>query len=197
MGKGGTTRVAIVDVALRVAATEGIEQLTIGSLAREIGMSKSGLYAHFESREELQLEVLKTAVDRFTAQVVLPAFQAPRGEPRVKALFDNWLAWSQAQPGGCLIHSASSELDDRPGPLRDFLEKAHFDLRETIVVAARKASEQGHFRPGLDCEQFAFEFAAIALGFHHASRLLRDRRARDRAELAFQALAERARTPTH
>ncbi len=193
MNKGAGTRDAIVDHALLVAATEGIEQLTIGSLARAVGMSKSGLFAHFKSKEQLQLQVLQEAVARFIAQVVRPALSEPRGEPRVRALMRNWLSWSKRQPGGCLIHSASSELDDRPGPLRDFLDDAHRQLRRTVVVAAQKAIEAGHFRADLDLEQFAFEFSAVALGFHHHARLLRDPDAEARAFRMLDRLIDGAR----
>lgn len=196
MTKGAETRQAIVEHALGVAATLGLESLTIGRLAAALDMSKSGLFAHFKSKEQLQLQVLSEAVDRFVAHVVVPALRAPRGEPRVRALFVRWLDWSKSQPGGCVIHSASSELDDRPGPLRDFLEGAHRELNATIARAARIGSEEGHFASSLDLDQFAFDFTAIALGYHHASRLLRSEAAEPRAHASFEALLDRSRPRT-
>jgi AcrR family transcriptional regulator len=192
MGKGLETRKAILDHALREAAILGLESLTIGNLASALGMSKSGLFAHFRSKQELQIQVLREAVDRFVAQVAVPAIRKPRGRPRVQAFFDRWLDWSRKQPGGCVIHSASSELDDRPGPLRDFLLAAHKQWRNTIRRGARIAIEEGHFRSDLDVDQFAFEFLGIALGFHHASRLLNDTKAPKRARASFAALLDRA-----
>jgi AcrR family transcriptional regulator len=193
MGKGAETRRSIVDHAIGVAATAGLESLTIGTLASDLGMSKSGLFAHFNSKEQLQLGVLQEAVERFVAHVVVPALGKPRGEPRVSAMFDRWIDWAKTQPGGCIIHSASSELDDRPGVLRDFLLGAHRDLRDTVKRAAQLSCAEGHFRAELDLDQFAFEFTAIALGYHHSSRLLRDRAAEKRAHRAFASLVERAR----
>lgn len=193
MRKGARTRKAIVDQALAAAATLGIESLTIGSLASSLGMSKSGLMGHFRSKEQLQIKVLEEGVQRFVARVVVPSLSEDRGEPRVRAMFDNWLAWADSQPGGCVIYNASSELDDRPGPLRDFLQGAHRDWKATIQRAASIAIEEAHFRADLDVEQFAFELSCIALGYHHAARLLDDGDARRRAQRSFDALLERAR----
>jgi AcrR family transcriptional regulator len=194
MRKGLETRKIILEHALGVAAVLGLESLTIGSLASALSMSKSGLFAHFKSKQELQLQVLQEAVERFVVQVVAPAIRKPRGEPRVRAFFDRWLDWSRKQPGGCVIHSASSELDDRPGPLRDFLLAAHQDWRNTIRRGVRVAIEEGHFRSDLDADQFAFEFVGLALGYHHAARLLNDKKALKRARTGFDALLERARS---
>lgn len=194
MSKGATTRQAIISRALNQAGTDGLEGLTIGSLAGALGMSKSGLFAHFRSKEQLQLQVLQEAVQRFIAMVVVPAIKEPRGEARVRALFENWVAWSQAQPGGCLIYASSIELDDKPGVLRDFLEQAHRDLRKTIYRAVDIAVEEGHFRPDLDRKQFAFEFTAIAMGYLHAARMLRDGDARARALMSFERRLVQART---
>lgn len=195
MSKGERTRQAILDQALGVAATLGLESITIGSLASSLGMSKSGLFAHFQSKEQLQIQVLTEAVGRFVDNVVVPALALPRGEPRVRALFARWLDWSREQPGGCVIYAASSELDDRPGPLRDFLEGAHRDWSSTIMRAARISIDEGHFRPDLDVDQFAFELSSIALGYLHAARLLNDFEAHERARRSFEHLLARARNP--
>jgi len=193
MGRGEETRTTIVAHALEVAATDGLDSLTIGRLSSALGMSKSGLFAHFKSKEQLQLQVLQHAVERFVTAVVVPAIKQPRGVARVRALYANWLELAKQQPGGCIIHSASSELDDRPGPLRDFLEQAHRDLRETVERSARICIEEGHFRADLDVRLFAFQFASYALGYQQAARLLRDDSAIDCARASFAELLERAR----
>ncbi|MEO5762114.1 MAG: TetR/AcrR family transcriptional regulator, partial [Vicinamibacteria bacterium] len=118
LSKGETTRAAILDAALATASRVGFEALSIGELAKEVGLSKSGLFAHFTSKEDLQIEVVKKAISKFVELVVTPSLKQPRGEPRVRAMFENWFDWSRASelPGGCLFIAASSELDDRPGP---------------------------------------------------------------------------------
>jgi AcrR family transcriptional regulator len=194
MGKGEQTRERIVDQALRLASRDGLEGLTLGSLAAELELSKSGLFAHFGSKEELQLQVLQEIVTRFKETVVLPAFKAPRGEPRIRAMFENWLKWGKdpSLPGGCPMVAAAVELDDRPGAARDFLVAAKKDLVATLVKSARIAVEAGHFRPDLDCEQFAFELDSLYLGFHHARRLLQDEKAEAKLRAAFEQLLKRA-----
>jgi AcrR family transcriptional regulator len=127
MPKGAATRDRIIDHAFRVATVEGIGGVTLGRLAADVGMSKSGLFAHFRSKEELQLEVLRVAAERFTETVVKPALAAPRGLPRVRAVFERWMTWTadeDCMPGGCLFAAAGVELDDQPGVLRDALADA-------------------------------------------------------------------------
>ncbi len=193
MSKGAQTRELILDQALNLASTLGLEGLSIGGLAKEVGMSKSGLFAHFDSKEDLQLQVLQTAIDRFIAVVVARALRQPRGEPRVRALFENWLRWTQAIPGGCVFVSAANELDDRPGEPRKLLLAAQRDWLEALATAARIAVEEGHFRPDLDVEQFAYELYSVLLGLHHFQRLLRDPGAFDRARASFENLIRNSR----
>lgn len=193
VGKGDDTRAAILDLAVDDASRVGLEGLTIGKLAREAGLSKSGLFAHFGSKEELQLEVLAAGVERFVAQVMAPAFKAPRGRPRIEALFEGWLGWERQLPGGCLFVSLANELDDRPGPLRDRLVAYQRDWIGTLATAARIAVEEGHFRRDLDCEQFAYDFYSIELAYHHFNRLLADPHAERRARQAFADLLTLAR----
>jgi AcrR family transcriptional regulator len=195
MSKGEDTRAAILERALAVTSKLGLEGLSIGSLAQDLGMSKSGLFAHFGSKEDLQLQVLGLAVERFEAAVVQPALALPRGEPRVRGLFDNWLAWAEASylPGGCVFIAAANELDDRPGPLRDRLVEYQRQWLAVLARASRIAQEEGHFRGDLDAEQFAYEAYAVALAYHHFRRLLRDPGARDRARRAFDDLLGGAR----
>jgi AcrR family transcriptional regulator len=197
--KGEQTREAILTHALGLATRIGFEGLSIGRLADDLRMSKSGLFAHFRSKEALQLEILRMAGARMVETIVKPALAAPRGEPRVRALFEGWLAWEQSPslPGGCPFMSASFELDDRPGPVRDFVVQALRDWMDTMAGAARIAVQEGHFRPDLDCEQFAHDCEGISLAFAHTSRLLRDPKARERAATAFEALVRAARAPSY
>ncbi|HEX6901077.1 MAG TPA: TetR/AcrR family transcriptional regulator [Thermoanaerobaculia bacterium] len=190
MGKGAETRERILDQAVRLASRDGLEGLTIGTLSSELGLSKSGLFAHFGSKDELQLQVLQAAVERFEQNVIRPALAAPRGEPRLRALMEHWLTWEDNpdMPGGCLIVAASVEFDDRPGPLRDYLVHSHQRRYDFIVKAARIAIEAGHFRPDLDTDQFAFDVNAVLLGYHYAHRMLRDRKAREHARANFERL---------
>jgi AcrR family transcriptional regulator len=199
MARGDDTRDRIVDRALRLASRDGLEGLSIGGLAGELGLSKSGLFAHFGSKEDLQLAVLREAVARFEGTVIRPAIAAaPRGEPRIRALFERWLAWmaDPAVPGGCVLLAASVELDDREGRPRDYLAGTQRLLLGTMAKAARLAIDAGHFRPDLECEQFAFELYAIMLARGHWQRLLRDPHADTRARSAFETLlsATRARS---
>src|SRR5690242_16674372 len=119
--KGEVTRSAILDRAGAMATEVGLEGLTIGALASDLDMSKSGLFAHFRSKEELQMQVIERQREKFVDEVVRPVLSVPGGEPRVRALFERWLAWRGSQPGGCFFANASFELDDRPGPVRDRL----------------------------------------------------------------------------
>jgi len=193
--KGEQTREAILVHALRLATKVGFEGLTIGRLAEELGLSKSGLFAHFKSKERLQVEVLQFASRRFVDEVIKPAFSAPRGERRVRALFERWVAWeaSPSLPGGCPFVTAAVELDDRPGPARDFLLRSQRDWLETIANTARTAVQEGEFAADLDCEQFAHESNGIMLAYQQSSRLLRDPKARARADASLDALVARSR----
>ncbi|MEL7060115.1 MAG: TetR/AcrR family transcriptional regulator [Acidobacteriota bacterium] len=192
--KGEETRRIILDCAMAMTSTLGLEGLTIGSVAREVEMSKSGLFAHFESKQDLQLQVLAAAVDRFTGMVIAPALRQPRGEPRIRALVENWLAWEEWMPGGCVFIAAANELDDRPGELRDRLVSAQRDWLDSLAHAARIAVREGHFAADLDCEQFAYQLYSIILAYHHFHRLLRDPGARERARTAFTSLVEQSRS---
>jgi AcrR family transcriptional regulator len=190
MSKGAETRERILDRALRLASREGLEGLTIGNLATELEMSKSGLFAHFGSKEELQLQVLRHATEIYREVVLRPALKAPRGVPRLRALFDRWLVWEEDPrlPGGCIFVQAATELDDRPGLPRDLLAQSQRELFAMLSRAAALAIEAGHFRPDLDAAQFAFELNSIILGFHHSRRLMRDEMAETRARAAFERL---------
>jgi AcrR family transcriptional regulator len=193
--KGAQTREAILETALSLASVGGLAGLSIGSLAREVGLSKSGLFAHFGSKEELELAVLQTAVDRFVSEVVTPALRQPRGEPRVRALFERWLDWEVAKflPGGCPFLAVAKEVDDRPGPVRDFLVRTQRDWLDALAAAARIAVVEGHFREDLDAEQFAYEVYSTILGCSQFHRLLRDPATWERCRAAFDGLLARSR----
>jgi AcrR family transcriptional regulator len=197
MPKGAETRRTILDHALQVATKEGLEGLTIGRLAQDLQLSKSGLFAHFRGKEELLLQVLQTARARFIEQVVKPGLAAPRGEPRIRALFESWLAWerSSALPGGCPFIQAAVELDDRSGPARDFLVQAQRDWLDVIANSARTGIQEGQFRPDFDTDQFAYDLHGAMLSYHHVARLLRDPSAETRVRRAFESLLDRARRP--
>ena len=194
MPKGPATRDRILAQALKDASLLGLEGISIGRVAGELGMSKSGLFAHFGSKEELQIQVLTLAAERFTDIVLRPALAAPRGAPRVRALFEGWLRWEAdgSVPGGCVFSHAAMELDDHPGPLRDALADWQRQWRDVLCKAATIAMEEKHFRRTLVPEQFAFQMFGIALGYHHAKRLLQDPLAEAHARAAFESLIRSA-----
>lgn len=195
MSKGAATRDRIIERALRTASVEGLEGISLGRLASDVGMSKSGLFAHFESKEALQLDVLAAAAEKFTEVVVRPAFEAPRGEPRVRALFEHWLRWerNESLPGGCVFMHAAAELDDRPGPARDALVDWQRQWLDALAKAARIAVNEGHFHAGVDAELFAFQQYGLVMAYYHARRLFNDPQADDRVRRGFDALVTAAR----
>jgi AcrR family transcriptional regulator len=194
MGKGQLTRHAVLDQAARTASEVGLRGVTIGSLADLTHMSKSGLFAHFGSKESLQLATVQHARDQFVNLVIRPALAAPRGEPRVRALFENWLDWdTNVLPGGCLFVAAAVEFDDEPGAVRDELVRNQVDLDETIARVFRGGISERVFRDDADPEQFAFQMHGILLAFHQHSRLLGDPLAAERARRALNALLDAAR----
>lgn len=194
MSKGQATRVAILDDAVQVASRVGFGGLSIGRLAEQIEMSKSGLFAHFKSKEQLQLQTLEHARQRFIDVAVRPALAAPRGEQRLRVLFDGWHTWeSLALAGGCIFVAAAAELDDQPGPLRDALVRSERDWLELLATVAGTAVAEGEFRADIDTEQLAYEVHGVMLAHHHASRLMRDERADRRAYTAFESLVAAAR----
>jgi len=191
--KGEQTRTAILDEALRIASKLGLEGLTIGSLADATGMSKSGLFAHFGSREDLQLAVLEHAAQRYGEMVFVPVLKIERGLPRLRALFERWLDWAleSGLPGGCIMISAAAEYDDRPGPIRDAVIANQHRGNAITQKAVRLAIEEGHLSPETDPEQISFETLGIVLASHNHRRLLGDKEARKRALTAFNELISR------
>lgn len=194
MSKGDETKAAILDEALALASRVGFTGLTIGQLAEQTGMSKSGLFAHFRSKEQLQLQTLGHARRRFIDTTVRPALAIPRGEKRVRELFDRWLVWeTEVVPGGCIFIAGSVEFDDQPGPMRDALVGDLRDWMEALASVAETAVAEGDFRDDLDPEQFAFEVHALTLAYHHCTRLLGDEHALDRTRTSFESILDRAR----
>jgi AcrR family transcriptional regulator len=190
--KGEQTRLAVLDQAVDVARRVGLSGLTIGSLAEQTRLSKSGLFGHFRSKEALQLQVLEHARESFERAVVRPALRAPRGETRVRELFERWLAWDSL-PGGCPFIAASTEFDDQPGLVRERLVRDQRDLYDMIATVFRTGLTEGHFRPDADPDQFAQDFQGVLMAHHHVVRLLGDRRAEKRARHAFEQLVATAR----
>lgn len=192
--KGEETRATILDRALDIASLGGLESLTIGSLADALGMSKSGLFAHFGAKSELQIAVLRRASERFIATVMVPALKRPRGEPRARAVFDGWLAWDRdAFPGGCPLDSAIHAYDDVEGPIRDFVVDAQRQSYDALAQVARNAVESKAFRDDLDPRAFAFEVLNILGGYRRHARLFREPDAEALARYAFEDLMQRCR----
>ncbi|HEU5108741.1 MAG TPA: TetR/AcrR family transcriptional regulator [Micromonosporaceae bacterium] len=187
-GKGAQTRDAALEQAVEIAARVGLTGLTIGSLAERMGMSKSGLFAHFRSKEALQMQVLEHARERFTDQVVRPALRTPRGEPRVRRLFEGWLACAREGATGYLFVTAPAEYDDQPGLVRDQLAGDHCDLMDSIAQIVRSGMREGHFRADTDPDQFANDLHGVMLAYIYAHRLLRQPEAEARARRAFETL---------
>lgn len=190
MGKGEDTRAAILEAALTQASESGFESLTIGSLAERAGLSKSGLFAHFGSREELQVAAIEAAAARFTETVFVPAVKAPRGLPRLRALFERWIDWTTRSglAHGCPMQAAAVEFDDRPGPVRDAVVRHFARLEREVGRAVQLAVDQGHFRPDLDIGQFVFDMFGVILSYYHSARLFQGDQADARARAAFERL---------
>lgn len=193
MSKGEETRERILEHGLALAGVLGLEGLSLGELAKSSGLSKSGLFAHFGSKEDLQLKILEAAKAQFVAEVVSPALRAPRGVPRLRALFERWLAWEKSRQGGCPFVEASYELDDRPGPVRDAIAATQRDWVDTLRHALDIAIEEGHLAARTDTRQLAFELYGIFLAYHLYQRLLDDEAAADRARAGFDRLLAESR----
>lgn len=197
MGKGDVTRQAILDRSVSLASTVGLDGLTIGRLAEEMALSKSGLFAHFRSKEMLQIETLEHAAARFADLVIRPALLTPRGEPRVRAAFRLWMDWPKksGMPGGCLFVAAAAELDDQPGPVRDHLVAQQRQWLGLLANVVRGAVSEGHFRAEVEPEQFAQDLYGVMLSCFFSHRLLGDPDAGRRARAAFENLVMAAKVP--
>jgi AcrR family transcriptional regulator len=187
--KGQQTRAAILDSALSLASQMGLEGLSIGALAEVAGMSKSGVFAHFGSREELQIAVIREYHRRFEEEVFFPAMREPRGVPRLRALFERWLKRVSVEvDSGCIYISGAVEFDDRPGPVRDALVAMVRTWHDALERSIRIAIEDGQLKPDTDAQQMLFEMHGLILALHHDARLMRVPGAPQRARLAFERM---------
>ena len=181
--RGDSTRRAILRRAMQLASTEGLEDLSIARLAGDLGMSKSGLFAHFGSKEELQLSTLRAARRVFSDEAVAPALEAPEGLERLLALVTAWLGYISGDTfeGGCLFIEAAAEFDNRPGPVRDLIAETMGLWLDLLTEQAERARDLGQLAPDTDAEQLAWELHAFGLGLNWERQLLGSERARDRA----------------
>jgi AcrR family transcriptional regulator len=196
VSKGDDTRQAILARAFELATQIGLQGLSIGRLAEELAMSKTGVFAHFGSKEALEIAVVEEASRQFVQAVMVPALREPRGEPRVRALCNRWIEWG-SRPGGCFFVMASAELDDRPGAPRDRLVQSIKDWVDEIAKAVRIAIREGHFRTDLDPEQLAFELYCAMSGAHTFLQFLRDPQATPRLDTAIDRLIVSSRRSSH
>ena len=192
MQKGQQTKAAIVDAALGLATQIGLEGLSIGALAEVMRMSKSGVFAHFGSREELQISVIREYHVRFEEEVFFPALQAERGLPRLKMLFHNWMNRTSVEiDSGCLYISGAVEFDDRPGPVRDALAGSVKTWLSAMYRAVVQAKAAGHLRADADEHQMAFEIHGLILALHYEARFLKTPGSIDRAHTGFAHIVAR------
>jgi len=193
--KGELTRAAILEAALTIARRDGMEGLTIGLLAERLGMSKSGVFAHFGSREDLQLAVLNEYAARFVELVLRPAVRSARGLPRVRSIVDRWLALlAEELEAGCILIGGASEYDDRPGPLHDALAAIITSWKGELVRALEQAKACGHLRRDVDLEQMVFEIYGLMLMLHQDARLLHGKDSVRRARCGLQRILDDARS---
>jgi len=194
--KGQQTRAAILDAALRLSSQRGLEGLSIGVLADAMQMSKSGVFAHFGSREELQISVIREYHNRFEAEVFMPALGEPRGMRRLRAMLDAWLQRMSVElHSGCIYISGAVEFDDRPGPVRDALADMVKSWHSALHRAIGLAVDEGHLLPDTDPPQLLFELHGLILSVHHDARFLRAPGAIERARVALCRTLERYTTP--
>ncbi len=187
--KGQQTRAAILDAALSLASQMGLEGLSIGVLAELMQMSKSGVFAHFGSREELQISVIREYHTRFEEEVFFPAIREPRGLPRLKALFERWVRRVSVElDSGCIYISGAVEFDDRPGPVRDALVAMVQTWHGALSRAIRAAITLGHLREDTEPDQMLFELHGLILALHHDARFLRTPGTVDRARAGFERI---------
>ena len=190
--KGQQTKAAIVDAALGLASQIGLEGLSIGALAQVMRMSKSGVFAHFGSREDLQISVIREYHERFEEEVFYPALQQARGLPRLRALFQNWMNRTSVEiDSGCLYISGAVEFDDRPGPVRDALAGSVESWLSAIYRAVVQAKETGHLRSDADEHQMAFEIHGLILALHYEARFLKTPGSIARARTGFANILAR------
>jgi AcrR family transcriptional regulator len=196
MRKGELTRAAILDVALDLASRDGLEGLTIGLLADKMNMSKSGVFAHFGSREDLQIEVVKLYHHHFEQEVFYPSVKEPRGLPRLQAMFGGWVRRvSMEIASGCIYISGAVEYDDRPGPIREELVSMVRAWQGALLRCVQQSIEVGDLKRDTDADQLVYEMYGLILALHHDARFLRMPGSVDRARAGFDRLIENYQNP--
>ena len=187
--KGELTRAAILDVALDLSSRDGLEGLTIGLLADKMKMSKSGVFAHFGSREDLQIEVLKLYHQHFEEEVFYPSMQEPRGLPRLRSMFARWIKRVSIEiASGCIYISGAAEYDDRPGPIREALVGMVCAWQDALHRCVKQATDLGHLRADTDPQQMVFEMYGLVLALHHDARFVKRPGSVEAAQVGFERL---------
>lgn len=196
MRKGELTRAAILDVALALASRDGLEGLTIGLLADRMNMSKSGVFAHFGSREDLQIEVLKLYHQQFEQEVFYPSMKEVRGLPRLQGMFSRWIKRVTVEiASGCIYISGAAEYDDRPGAIREELVGMVLAWQDALYRCVRQATELGHLRADTDPQQMVFDMYGLILALHHDARFIKRAGSVDRAYAGFERLLQSYQNP--
>ena len=194
--KGQQTKAVIVDASLGLATHIGLEGLSIGALADVTGMSKSGVFAHFGSREELQISVIREYHNRFEQEVFYPAMSSPRGVARLRAMFDNWMKRTSIEiDSGCIYISGAVEFDDRTGPVRDALASSVMTWHAAMKRAIEHCKELGQLRDEVSPEQMLFEIHGLILALHYEARFLQTPESIDRAITGFNNILARCSQP--
>jgi len=194
MGNAASTRDRILDQGLALMSQSGLEGVTLGVLADQVGMSKSGLFAHFRSKEEVQISLLEHTSEVGAAHIIAPSMKQPEGLPRLKALVKNWFGWAPRAglPGGCPVAAGLFEFDDVESPVRNKILEMEAEWRALLTRTVTEARSLGHLRRDLDAAQFVWELCGIYLSHHVAQRFLKSPEANRRAQIAFEALLARA-----
>jgi len=196
MRKGELTRATILDVALNLASRDGLEGLTIGLLAEKMHMSKSGVFAHFGSREDLQIEVVKLYHSNFEQEVFFPSMKEPRGLPRLQAMFARWIKRVTVEiASGCIYISGAVEYDDRPGAIREELAAMVRAWQGALRRGVLQAIEVGDLRADTDASQMVYEMYGLVLALHHDARFLKMPGSTERAQLGFERLIQMYQNP--
>lgn len=187
--KGQHTRAMLLDAGLALASQLGLEGISIGALAEMVGMSKSGVFAHFGSREDLQIAIVQEYYQRFEREVFMPALQQSRGLPRVRAMFENWIhRVTEEVQSGCIFISGAVEFDDREGAVRDALQRSVLAWLRAMQRSIEQAKEEGHLKADTDAHQMVFEVHGLILAVHYEARFLQNPGAIDRIHRGFERI---------
>jgi len=194
MEKGDQTKKKILDTGFGLASKIGLECLSIGSMAISLEMSKSGLFAHFKSKENLQLAVMEHAAHIFNKDVISPALKAPAGIPRIQKMMDKWVEWTINLSGGCIFVAAAAEYSDRPGKVRDAIREQHDLWIDCLNRIAHSAIKVGDFKEDSDCNLFAFQMYSLILGFFLYHNSMGDKKSKQMLQSSFQHLIDSYKT---